>query len=160
MMLGISYEDIMHYIEEHPNKEELENKVDDTIEKYLNKIKRMDYHLYEEIIMDLYIDVYGEHFNKHMAHEAVSGMENEDGTTGEHWSLDETTRLMAQYKMTSEYYNDYDFYYVMNMLYSDFYGVVGNDITTYLKLAKYWLCDKDVAEGKALRYYMKVVKTK
>ena len=159
-MNGIKYDDMMTYVSEHPNKHELETKVDSTIEKYLNKIKRMDYGLYEEIIMSLYVDIYGEHFNKQMAYEAVAQMENEDGTTGEHWSLEDTTRLMTQYKMTSEWYNDYDFYYIMNMLYSDFYGVVGNDTTTYLKLAKYWLCDKDVAQGKALRYYINVVKTK
>jgi hypothetical protein len=34
---------------------------------------------------------YGPHFNESCAKEAVANMQNEDGTTGAHWSLDETT---------------------------------------------------------------------
>ena len=42
----------------------------------------------------------------------------------------------------------------MNMLYSDFYGVVSNDVNTYYRLAKNFLDDKDAPEGKALKYYL------
>ena len=35
----------------------------------------------------------------------------------------------------------------------------GNDSNTYIQLAKAWLEDIDVAEGKAWRYYQKVVKS-
>ena len=159
-MINIDYKDIIKYISTHPDKDKIECRIDETFIKYLEKIKYIDKCLYEDIMMHLYIDTYGEHFNEEIARHAVSEMENEDGTYGEHWTLEETTRLMNQYKMSSELYNEYDFYYVINMLYSDFYSVVGNDTTTYLKLAKYWLTDKDVSEGKALRYYMNVVKVK
>lgn len=34
---------------------------------------------------------HGPHFNDEHARKAVSKMENEDGTRGQHWSLEETT---------------------------------------------------------------------
>lgn len=40
---------------------------------------------------------HGPHFNDEHARKAVSKMENEDGTRGQHWSLEETTALANQY---------------------------------------------------------------
>ena len=42
----------------------------------------------------------------------------------------------------------------MNMIYSDYYGSVPNETTSYAKLARKFLEDKDAEEGKALRYYL------
>lgn len=41
----------------------------------------------------------------------------------------------------------------MNMLYSDYYGSVPDNVDTYFKMAKAFLEDKDAPEGKAFRYY-------
>lgn len=40
---------------------------------------------------------HGPHFNEEHARKAVSKMENEDGTRGPHWSIEETTTLANQY---------------------------------------------------------------
>lgn len=40
---------------------------------------------------------HGPHFNEEYARKAVMKMENEDGTRGPHWSLEETTTLASQY---------------------------------------------------------------
>ena len=40
------------------------------------------------------------------------------------------------------------------MMYSDYYGIISNDINTYSKLAKKFLLDKDGKKGKALIYYL------
>lgn len=40
---------------------------------------------------------HGPHFNEEHARKAVSKMENEDGTRGPHWSVEETTALASQY---------------------------------------------------------------
>lgn len=45
------------------------------------------------------------------------------------------------------------------MLYSDYYNIFGNDSNSYIQLATAWLNDPDVPEGKAWRYYKKVVKS-
>lgn len=39
---------------------------------------------------------HGPHFNEEHARKAVNKMENEDGTRGQHWSLEETTALANQ----------------------------------------------------------------
>lgn len=38
---------------------------------------------------------HGPHFNEEHARKAVSKMENEDGTRGPHWSIEETTTTWA-----------------------------------------------------------------
>lgn len=42
----------------------------------------------------------------------------------------------------------------MNMLYSDYYNVLGSDTATYVKMSKAWFEDPDVSEGKAYRYVL------
>lgn len=39
---------------------------------------------------------HGPHFNEEHARKAVMKMENEDGTRGQHWSLEETSALMLE----------------------------------------------------------------
>ena len=68
---------------------------------------------------------HGPHFNDEHARKAVSKMENEDGTRGQHWSLEETTALANQYGIRlDEKINKYDWYVALNMVYSDYYRVV------------------------------------
>ena len=76
-------------------------------------------------------------------------MKNKDGTVGEHWSYEQTSTL-------AEKHNKCDFYAVLNMVYSDYYNP-RFDTNTYVALARDWLDDKDVGEGKTLKYYMYVV---
>ena len=57
-------------------------------------------------------------------------MENEDGTRGPHWSIDETTALASQYGITlGSKFNRYDWFVALNMVYSDYYKVI-NAITS------------------------------
>ena len=80
-------------------------------------------------------------------------MMNEDGTVGHHWKVNETTMFARNHDVNFKRYNEYDFNYVMNMLYSDFYGAVLNETSTYIKMARKFLEDKDADDGKALKYY-------
>lgn len=63
-----------------------------------------------------------------------------------------------QYGIKCIGFNRWDLYFVMNMLYSDYYNVLGSDTATYVKMSKAWFEDPDVSEGKAYRYYMQVAK--
>lgn len=47
----------------------------------------------ERLKIERHEAMYGPHFNEECALKAVSKMENEDGSRGEHWSLEETTIL-------------------------------------------------------------------
>lgn len=96
---------------------------------------------------------HGPHFNDEHARKAVSKMENEDGTRGQHWSLEETTALANQYGIRlDEKINKYDWYVALNMVYSDYYRVVvsmtgSNNTKYFVELAKAWMHDKDIAVG-------------
>lgn len=106
---------------------------------------------------------HGPHFNEEHAHKAVSKMQNEDGTRGQHWNLEETTALANQYGIRlDQEFNKYDWYVALNMVYSDYYRVVvnmtgSNNTKYFVELAKAWICDKDVEEGKMWFYYIYVM---
>ena len=131
-----------------------DEKIRDAFTDTLSMIKETNHDLYEDIEMYLYKDVYGCHFSDWLLKKALSNMENEDGTKGEHWSLDQTSSVARQNGITFDHFNEYDWCYVMNMIYSDYYGAVSNDTSVYFKMAKKFLMDKDAREGKALHYYL------
>ena len=96
---------------------------------------------------------HGPHFNEEHARKAVMKMENEDGTRGPHWSIEETTTLASQYGISlTGKYNRYDWYVALNMVYSDYYRVImnitgSNNTKHYVEFAKAWLNDKDIDVG-------------
>jgi len=130
----------------------------DFIDYAILKVKKEDEDLYNDLEMHLYEKVYGHHFCDWLLEEAVSSLENEDGTRGAHWTLEQTTSVAKNNGIEFVHFNEYDWNYVMNMMYSDYYGSVPNDIAAYIKMAKKFLCDKDAVEGKAIKYYFCIIK--
>ena len=123
--------------------------------KAFDMIKRVaDEDTYEDIEMILYKDVYSCHFTKWLLEKALCCMENEDGTKGGHWTVEQTTMVARNNGISFDHFNEYDWNYTMNMIYSDYYGSVPNETSNYVKLARKFLEDKDAEEGKALRYYL------
>lgn len=58
---------------------------------------------------------HGPHFNEEYARKAVMKMENEDGTRGPHWSLEETATLASQYGIAlGSKFNRYDWFVALN----------------------------------------------
>lgn len=105
----------------------------------------------ERLKIERHEAMYGPHFNEECALKAVSKMENEDGSRGEHWSLEETTSIANQYgiNLKGEKYNKYDWYVALNMIRSDYYRAVvtmtsSDHIKYFVELAKAWLNDKDI----------------
>lgn len=99
---------------------------------------------------------HGPHFNEEHARKAVSKMENEDGTRGPHWSIEETTTLANQYGISlGNRFNRYDWFVALNMVYSDYYkviiNIVRNQYDTYKQrkeaIAK---CDEEMAKCQTL----------
>lgn len=122
--------------------------------KELYKVKERDYEMYEELEMDLYKQVYGCHFNDWLLEKALRNLVNEDGSVGGHWTLDQTTDVAKSLSVTFDKFNKYDWCYVMNMIYSDYYGTVPNDVSIYAKMSQKFLNDKDAKQGKALNYWL------
>lgn len=106
---------------------------------------------------------HGPHFDEKVARKAVDHMKNEDGTQGEHWSIEQAYKLAEQYGIAiKNNFNKYDWYVALNMIYSDFYKAVvtltgSNNSKGFVELAKAWLMDKDVDEGKMWYYYSFVI---
>lgn len=120
----------------------------------LSMLKETNHDLYEELEINLYKKVYGKHFSDWLLEKATKNMINEDGTHGPHWSVEQTTNAARNNGITFKEYNEYDWNYTMNMIYSDYFGSVPDDVNTYAKMTRKFLQDKDAKEGKALCYYL------
>lgn len=100
-------------------------------------------------------------FDREAAEEWVAGLENEDNTTGAHWTFDQTRQVMAQKGVTN--IDPVDFYAVINMLYSDYckvfkkYGV-GDKLDFYVDLTKAFIEDKDAGPDKVAAYWEYITK--
>ena len=132
------------------SEEQLRDFVDDA----MSMIKETHEDLYDDLELYLYKEIYGCHFCDWMLEKATSKMINEDGSMGAHWTLEQTTSVAKSLGIVFSSFNEYDWNYVMNMIYSDYYGAVNNDATVYGKMARKFLEDRDAKEGKALRYYL------
>ena len=144
------------------HKELIQHATPEQLKEYvkcsLDMIKETHHDLYEDLEMYLYKMIYGCHFSEWLLKRATTNMKNEDGTVGEHWSLEQTNMVARSKGLVFSSFNQYDFNYVMNMIYSDYYGAVPNDTDTYYKMAIKFLSDKDGKEGKAFSYYYKLNK--
>lgn len=107
---------------------------------------------------------YGPHFNEEYAMKAVKKMENEDGSKGPRWSVEEAERVAQQYgvNIKGEKFNKYDWFVALNMIRSDFYRAVVNmtgsdNVKHFVELTKAWLNDKDIEEGKMWFYFRYVM---
>lgn len=98
--------------------------------------------------------------DKKTAEEWMEGLENEDGTKGPHWTMEQVSQLMAQKGWKEEPLRAW---VAMNAMYSDYCGaakkVNANNIDFYVAMAKAFLDDKDAgAKDKLSAYYHHIVK--
>ena len=95
-----------------------------------------------------------------MAEKWVEQMQNADGTTGAHWTMEQIKRIMQQKNIDE---NPVEFWAAMNATYSDLCKVASkhgiDNIDFYIDLATaFWLKDKDAVKNKLAMYYEYVVK--
>lgn len=135
-------------------KEATNEQLKEFIDDAMSMIKETHHDLYEDLESYLYREIYGCHFSDWLLNKALSQMVNEDGTTGGHWNIEQTNNVAKSLDVMFDKYNQYDWNYTMNMLYSDYYGAVPNDALSFGKMAMKFLEDKDAPQGKAFKYYM------
>ena len=138
----------------HLLKDASEEQLREFMDDALTMIKETNKDLYDSLELYLYKEIHGCHFSDWLLDKALSKMYNEDGTTGGHWTVEQTTSVAKQNNIIFDKFNEYDWNYVMNMIYSDYYGAVPNETSSYVKLSKKFLEDKDAKQGKALAYYL------
>ena len=142
------------------NDPSLMNNINDVIDEFLCETECECSHCYWKLIRRLHCAVYGPHFDEKMAKYAVSQMMNDDGTKGEHWTPTNTLAVAnsSNIVFTSTTFNEWDWYFTLNMMYSDYFKYLASNTDAYVNLAKLYLNDADVPVGKAYRYWSYVVK--
>lgn len=125
-----------------------------TFDKVLDMLEKAHPDKYREIHNELYIAVNGYHFNEDMLKDSFKTMKNDDGSKAPKWSVKETNDAARSHGVAFADFNEYDWNYTMNMLYSDYCMVLGDNETSYVKMAEKFLDDKDGPDGKALIYSM------
>lgn len=93
----------------------------------------------------------------------AESMQNEDGTSGAHWTVEQTTAVAKQHGIVFDHMTEKEWNLAMNMMYSDYcktakkYSVDKADF--YADLAKDFLFDKDSVhpKEKLAAYYEGIV---
>lgn len=102
---------------------------------------------------------HGEEFTEEDAEQWNNRMKNEDGSTGGHWTVEQTTEAAKGAGVIMEHVTPEMWNVAMNMMYSDYSGVAQknncNKAEFYAELAKAFLFDKDGPgpEAKLSAYY-------
>lgn len=118
-----------------------------------DELKKTMPEIYKDMECELYEHIYGDHFTKWKYDCAVSSLKNRDGTKGAHWTVQQITDYAKARGASYRNYNEYDFAYAMNMVYSDYFGVVQDSTDVYYKIAIAFLEDEDAPDGKAFLYW-------
>lgn len=139
---------VSKYVSGKNSIEEME-KLTDKINWFIEEVRKSDPQLADKFLMktDLLLNP---HFTRETAEHAVSLMKNRDGSTGGHWSYDDTTKVMGAKNYN---FNPADWHYALNMIYSD-YWKQSKGTDEYLEDAAMFLDDKDAPESKAKRYFL------
>lgn len=156
---------ILDQIKRHPSPTEALSKLSKVMDKHEGSLLEKGFQvLKSELCANVYEAINGPHFDEEHAYYAVEGMENEDGSKGPHWTVEETTSVANQMgiNLKSEKHNKWDWFVAMNMIYSDYYKAVvaitgGTSTKHFAELTKAWLCDKDISEGKMWHYYVYIM---
>lgn len=149
------FTELMEYAAEFKNESEVMRHITKRIASFLEEAEKAMPEEVEELRCDLEIAIHGPHFTEYTSEMAVAEMVNADNTVGGHWSLDETTAVAESKGLDFETkkYNMYDWYYTMNMIYSDFFMFHRGEPTKVAEMSVLWLEDKDAPEGKSYLYY-------
>lgn len=140
--------DIYKKVSKDASKEQI---IDNMIASLAKKVKKDCPEEYKKIFLMMHNEIYDGHFCECLAKKAVSEMENADGTHGGHWTKEQTMSVMNQYNVKADIN---DWHYVMNMMYSDYCKIIGEDIGMYAHLADAYINDIDAPKDKAFRIYL------
>lgn len=112
------------------------------LETYFSKLDPKDY---TRLFLDIYVSLFGEKLNVDLAEYLVSKML----PYGQKWTSDEVAKLLKNGE-TDISTN----YYVMNMMFNDYYDLFKDNVEQYVAISKLWLNDIDSMGGdvKTFRY--------
>ena len=108
---------ILEQIKRHQSPTEAIDKLATALEKHEGSLLEKGFTILKsELAANMYEAINGPHFDEEHAHYAVEGMENEDGTKGPHWTVEETTSVANQMgiNLKSEKHNKWDWFVAQN----------------------------------------------
>lgn len=120
----------------------------EVVDWFTEDVRKKDPELVSKFLMKIDL-LLNPHFTEETAKYVVSKMMNKDGSMGEHWTYEQTTGVL---KSEGYHFTEPDWYYVLNMIYSDYYKS-GRTTDTYTELAYDFLADSDAPGCKAKKYY-------
>ena len=153
--------------------EELKEQLHDVMEHPVTLGHAEEVTVYADAICALH-KLDGEHFRESTkmmkfteddAKEWTARMENTDGTTGPHWTMEQTTAIADSMGIPEHEIPHWAWGVTMNMMYSDYYPVAVefglNRPEFYAALAKAFLLDKDGPgpEQKLMEYYEHIARS-
>lgn len=125
--------------------------VEEMAQDMLDSLKRnfpTTYKKYEKQLKEIFPEE--NYLTKDEAMEYVEHFKNKDGSVGEHWTYEQTTKYLESHEELS-HLNPVCFYVAINMMYSDYYKPT-RPVEAYAGLAKDFLTDPDAPKDKLKRY--------
>ena len=130
-------------------KDEDMEKLSEMLVEIIYKMKEPHYDKYKHYEMCLYQLAYGKTISDEMREEIVERI-------GEHWTLAETETVRSKYGYSDIMPNEFSV--VMNMAYSDYSDVFGDNLDLYAKFSKAFIKDDDAKDGKVYLYFTEIPK--
>lgn len=115
---------------------------------------------------ELYETAYGHRLSNDILMDWVKSMAITDGSDrpdGQMWSVDQCAEYGTKHGIDWNKHSKYEWYAIMNMMYSDFYNVaksveMSDNPDFFARMGKSWLCDEDYhGENKLYDYYFSVI---
>lgn len=139
-----------HYgMYENASKEQLV----DALKESLRILKTKDRDAYEEVDEIIHECLLGPHFNREEYEEATYDMTGRNGSRGPRWTVQEISDYARRNGDRFERYNEYDLAYSMNTMYDDFNSTMGDSADSYYRMARQYLENRDMPDGRAWREY-------
>lgn len=111
-------------------------------------------------LLNFYVAQNGEMITPELAKILVSDFAITDGSKrvdGEKWTIEEAKKEGIKAGVNFESISIYDWYLVLNMMYSDYYSVYTQydlELDFFIKLAISWFNDVDAKENKTFNFFM------
>lgn len=120
----------------------------DILVEVVDIIKKYDEDCYREYKMKLFKMAYGNEIPEEVAEDIVHKMRPE----GQRWSINETEQMQRDYGLDN--INPVSFFLTINMAFNDYRDVFGDNLDTYIRFSKAFICDEDAKPNKILNYFL------
>lgn len=144
------YREIIHMAVNAMSPEQ-KKEANEFIEEMFDIARKAAPHMVDKAELKAYKLVNGPHLNHEYAQALIDKMVNADGTKGMHFTFDEAEASYNKYvgKDKAEKYNVYDWWWALNMHYSDYYPAIRDNVQMYIQLTMCYFDGPDEEEGKA-----------